>query len=388
MAPTPEQVASEQAAILADLTHDRRRKIPALTGIRGYAALWVVVYHCISMGWLGLFGSSSRTDQVPFLLSGYLGVELFFILSGFILTKIYGQAIASGAGLRDFAIGRVFRILPVYWLSLAALVAIVPLMHGHRWQAPEEHSLSNLLRCALLIQSWVGLPSAWNVPAWSLSTEWLAYIAFPVLAIAAARIRRPTLIVGCALTALLALALLYRRHGLTSLNNIGSAQSSFGLERCLCEFAIGVAMARLHQIGWTGARLGNALLLAGLVVLLPPMVQERFDLLAIVAFSLLVLSAGSASPWAQALLGNRGAHFLGEISFSIYVLHWPLLELVFRFAAGPTSLIVALAVLPVAVIPLAWTTWRWVEVPGQALGRRLVARLRARAPRQIGRAHV
>lgn len=124
--------------------------------------------------------------------------------------------------------------------------------------------------------------------------------------------------------------------------------------------------------------MGSGLLIAGLVLLLPPMVAERFDFLAIIAFSFMVLSAGSHSRYAHALFGNRVAHFLGEISFSIYVLHWLVLELVFRFVHEPTALVAALMAVPFVVVPLAWATWRWVEVPGQAAGRHVVARLRAR----------
>lgn len=368
------RIAVAETAVLADLTHDERRKIPALTGIRGYAALWVVGFHCAGMGWHHFTGTWARTEQVPFIITGYLGVELFFVLSGFILTKIYGTAVSNMVGLRDFAVGRVFRILPIYWLSLIMLALIAPLMDG-KWLGGYIHNLANLTRCFLLIQSWVGHSTAWNPPGWSLSAEWLAYFVFPLLSIVSVKLRRPSIIIALALAALLTLRLIYYQSGYTSLNNV---EGAFGLARCLCEFTIGVALGRLHQIGWTGARLGDGLLVAGLILLLPPMVAERFDFLAIVAFSFMVLSAGSHSRYAHALFGNRVAHFLGEISFSIYVLHWPVLELVFRFVPGTTPLVIALAAVPFAVVPLAWATWRWVEVPGQAAGRVVITRLRAR----------
>lgn len=226
----------------------------------------------------------------------------------------------------------------------------------------------------ILIQSWFGHPTAWNVPGWSLSAEWLAYIIFPLLALIFLRIRHPLLLIGCALLSLIALTLYYHRHGLSSLNDV----NHFGLARCLCEFTIGIALARLHQQGWTGARMGNGLLIAGLILLLPPMIHQQFDFLAIVAFSFLVLSAGSHSAFAHALFGNRVAHFLGEISFSVYVLHWLLLELVLRFVSSTSHLVFGLAAVPFAVIPIAWASWRWVEVPGQAIGRIVIGWLGAR----------
>lgn len=207
----------QQDDVLPGSTHDHRKKIPALTGIRGYAALWVVAHHCSNLGWLHFNGQPARTDQVPFLVSGYLGVELFFILSGFILTKIYGHVVFSGTGLRDFALGRIFRILPVYWASLVALGLMAPWMRGE-WQGGAIHNLPNLILSFLLIQSWVGQPIVWNPPGWSLSAEWLAYFLFPVLAAVVIRFRRPAAIIGIAIAALLALRLVYVHLGYTRLN--------------------------------------------------------------------------------------------------------------------------------------------------------------------------
>ena len=362
---------TQQGKVIAEETHDHHRKIPALTGIRGYAAIWVVLHHCTNIGWFHFTGSLARTDDIPFLIPGYLGVELFFILSGFILIKIYGRTGYSFESICAFAIGRMFRVLPVYWLSLLMLAIITPLMQD-RWLAPEPHSLSNWLRCFLLIQSWVKVPTAWNAPGWSLSAEWLAYFGFPILAMAMSRVRSKSLLIFIAGLSIYTLAFFYHRRFLVSLNNAGS----FGVERCLCEFTIGIALGRIHQLGMTGARFGSVSLFMGLVILLLPMIAERYDFLAIIAFGLMVLSAGSRSRYAHALFGNPIAHFLGEISFSIYVLHWVLLELVMRFVTAPISIVAGLVAIPFAVLPLAWVTWRWVEVPGQAAGRVVMARLR------------
>lgn len=139
-------MAAAETAVLADLTHNKRRKIPALTGIRGYAALWVVMHHCVNLGWHQFTGTWASTNQTPFLISGYLGVELFFILSGFILTKIYGPSIVNIAGLRDFFVGRFFRILPVWWFSLL-LFAFVGFLIGQEWSNTTEHGALNWILC-------------------------------------------------------------------------------------------------------------------------------------------------------------------------------------------------------------------------------------------------
>src|SRR5262249_39676380 len=95
-----------------------RPEIRALTGIRGFAAVWVVLFH---LQWQGMYQAFPRLEAIrPLVDRGYLGVDLFFILSGFILTWNYGEALADWRPREHvrFEIVRLARIYPVHLATL------------------------------------------------------------------------------------------------------------------------------------------------------------------------------------------------------------------------------------------------------------------------------
>lgn len=127
----------------------------------------------------------------------------------------YGSGFASltSWAVRHFYIGRAFRILPLHWTVMLAFAAVAPMM-SCIWWMPTPHSPQRWLASFLLVQSWIGMAESWNGPAWSLSAEWGAYLAFPVLALAVWRIRSAPLAGALALTALaLLMALTSVRYG-------------------------------------------------------------------------------------------------------------------------------------------------------------------------------
>src|SRR6202161_3995096 len=142
----------------------------------------------------------------PLVAKGYLGVELFFVLSGFILCPVYLDQVADG-GFRygSFLWARLARIYPLHLATLAGIgaMALAALAAG-RVIDPNILSWSSLPANLLLVQAWGYAPQAgWNHPSWSISAEWFAYLSFPVFAIAAAGLRRwPGAAVTCALALL------------------------------------------------------------------------------------------------------------------------------------------------------------------------------------------
>ena len=154
-----------------------------LTSLRFFAALWVVAYHY----W------PSLTGGYPVLVDkGYLGVELFFVLSGFILAHVYlDDAGAGRLNYGRFLWARLARIYPVHLVTLAAigLMGALALALGY----PMRHQVivwSVLPQTLLLIHAWgTASVSAWNHPSWSISAEWFAYVFFPLFAAAAWALR-------------------------------------------------------------------------------------------------------------------------------------------------------------------------------------------------------
>jgi peptidoglycan/LPS O-acetylase OafA/YrhL len=174
------------ATLRGDLGHDSRW--PALEGVRGIAIIGVVVYHVVR-AWVGggaWNGQGVHDDKVPevlwWLAMGRLGVDVLFVLSGFLVYRSW-ESIRKHAPSRRNAIGtyafrRGQRIMPAYWLSLAVFIP---------WLAPELLEPENWRKLLLFLTAqsyWVPrLPDMVNTVYWTLTTEILFYVLLPVLAI-------------------------------------------------------------------------------------------------------------------------------------------------------------------------------------------------------------
>lgn len=158
-----------------------RAKLPALTGLRAIAAFWVLMLH---------FGDAvTQNWPAPFrriFAEGFIGVDLFFVLSGFILSWNY---LGTGRGLTvtraDFWRARAARILPLYYGSLMLALPLFLLLQFQQGVTPEavRTAVTTVATTLTLLQSWARpLANPWNNPAWSLSVEVSLYLAFPFLA--------------------------------------------------------------------------------------------------------------------------------------------------------------------------------------------------------------
>jgi peptidoglycan/LPS O-acetylase OafA/YrhL len=295
-------------------------QLDALTGIRGVAAWFVVLYHMrVSMvalvppGVIAVFGQ------------GYLAVDLFFMLSGFVIWLNYAARFRERglAELPHFWWRRFARIWPLHAAILSALVlfALVLLATGRE---DASYPFPELPLHFLLVQNW-GFTSElnWNNPAWSISTEFAAYLAFPFIVLALPWERlRPRALLGFAVLLCALLHLLFAARGETS---IGEEITRLGLWRCLGEFALGMMLCRIWQElrERRGAALvafaaGITLLVGGLLLGLP---QTAFVPACFAA--LLLALALDRGPVAR-LLGSAPLRRLGDVSYSTYLVHFPL----------------------------------------------------------------
>jgi peptidoglycan/LPS O-acetylase OafA/YrhL len=155
-----------------------RRDFPALTGLRFFLALWVILHH--------LTGPSQKLEATALLLphtlftlirGGYQAVTTFFVLSGFVLTRSYPAMLWNQRNTLRYALGRAARVYPVYLLSLAVAA---PFILADQTPDKSGYVAAHLL----LVQAWLGaIPVSWNTPAWSLSCEMFFYAAFPLAAL-------------------------------------------------------------------------------------------------------------------------------------------------------------------------------------------------------------
>jgi peptidoglycan/LPS O-acetylase OafA/YrhL len=174
-------------------------EIKALTGLRIVAAVWVVLFHFRPM--LGDASTDVRDALAPVLNCGAQGVDLFFILSGFVLTWNYLDRMGPSWSVRGslhFLWLRLARVWPVYLvtLHLAAVWVIFTLHVGHV-PTPDTGQLTatSYVRQILLVQLWFQPffdGSSWDGPAWSISAEWLAYLLFGLLVLVIFRMAHAT----------------------------------------------------------------------------------------------------------------------------------------------------------------------------------------------------
>lgn len=156
----------------------RKSRLPALTGLRTFAAFNLVFFHFSDpkqFGWLA-----------PVVDNGYSSVSFFLLLSGFILAYNYADRAASGQfRLGAFWLARFSRLYPVYILSLiVSLGMLVAEFHARSFPV----FLTGIVLTLVLLQGWSpNLSTFWNTPAWTMSTEAFFYLLFP----AVIRMRRP-----------------------------------------------------------------------------------------------------------------------------------------------------------------------------------------------------
>jgi peptidoglycan/LPS O-acetylase OafA/YrhL len=351
---------------------DRRKVVPrrfaTLTGLRGVAAIWVVTFHAYPIV-SSLFNWPERA-LVPVIREGFLAVDLFFILSGFVLSHGYADGFQTSVrnNYAAFLVARVRRIFPLHWVCLGIMVFLVASFPDH-WWGPGPFSPHSLISSTLLIQTWIpSTAQAWNHPAWSLSAEWLAYFAFPLIAWTAGFLRHQVLALVMAALALLVLAMLLLGAGSRSLDHVGAG----GIARCLCEISAGALIWKamrdgggLSTRGSVWMALGGAIL--GVAVLIP-----QVQVVAPFGIAALIIGCVLPSRLGQWLFGNRALVGLGEISFSIYLVHAPTLGLLVLIAehfqvrnAGLIPRIAMLGAIPLFVLGASVLLWRSVETPSR-----------------------
>ena len=288
-----------------------------LTSLRFFAALWVVLYTYIH--------ELSGNISLGVIDKGYLGVDLFFVLSGFILSYVYLQGFGEGRfKYGQFVIHRLARVYPLHIATLLftlLLIAVAAIKGVHlddnaaNWAALPAH--------LTLTQAWGLAPTAsFNHPSWSISAEWFAYLAFPAVAFVAWRLRdRPIVAVSLAILFLTVINLAFAAFAGFNLTN---ATFQWGALRIVPSFLYGSALYLAWRSGAV-AKPGVALIGTG-IGLLTVIYSTSFgqsDILTVIALGLLVLSISGLGQDGKGLMSSKTLVYLGEISFATYMIYVP-----------------------------------------------------------------
>lgn len=361
-------------------------RLPFIDGLRGLAILSVLVYHC----WVHtirspIFVSAAgrHLDVTAPLHYGYLGVHLFLVLSGFCLTFPLARRGPSGMelDLSRFFRRRAQRILPPYYVALAIFTLL--LIAERKLRAVLGHDVtmvppvtagqvvSHLLMVHNLSLAWMG---AINASFWTLALEWQLYLLFPILVWGFRRWGA-----GRTLAAVLVVSLSYRTWVYLTQDirrlEVGYIYA-YSLPGRMFEFALGmtaaVSLAGLRSpppLGRVRGYLTAALLMMGVGIV----VAHRWtpfspvsDIIWGLAFFCLLMYGGGRSALGGGWLEWRPLVSLGLISYSVYLIHEPLIVRGYaalqraQLAPGATLLLFELAVAPLAV-GSGWLFFRAVE---------------------------
>ncbi len=355
------------------------RRFAALDSLRGVAAIGVAAYHIHGSGLL--FNSA-------LVRSGWLWVDFFFVLSGFVIAASYGDRLAQGFAVRRFMLLRLGRIYPLHIAMLALYLGIELLrliFQPDGWSANPPfaglRSPEYLLASTLLIQTFLATPSAWNPQSWSIAVEIWLYLAAALLwRLLGGRAWIVALVVAVAAGSLI-------------VAQVTLPVPTWGVLRGIAGFGLGVAGWRWRD-RLPGGTLAELLCLAAIAtIFLLPLVEPAP--LADIAFAATVLVFARERGAISRILLQRWALLLGTLSYSLYMVH------VFVIARGmdglrlaglgsvtlidgvPYKQIVAAPWLAdvlgmglvAACVPVAWLTWRFIEWPARAWSRRVATRM-------------
>jgi len=335
----------------------RPRRLDGLTALRAIAAMAVIFFHANARMPEG-FGLSR---YLPFVDHYYLGVDLFFILSGFILAHVHGAEFAKVTPRRagNFYILRLARIYPVHVAMLACYLVLFFSFDlvGRQLGVAHRYTAETFLGQLFLV-----LPGAiaWNFPAWSVSAEWLAYLAFPLIAFSFWRLSARYCFVSL-LVITVGFAAVYGWA-------FGGTMDHVGIVRVAFEFTAGYLLYRSAF----AAPLATLLpVLAATLLVAATLFGTRFgDFGAVLAIGGLVVLAARARAGTVAAL-PRPLLWLGEISYSLYMVQSLPLAGFGRFVASlrapapMTTALTAVVVLVLIDIVAAALLYRFVERPAR-----------------------
>jgi peptidoglycan/LPS O-acetylase OafA/YrhL len=344
-----------------------KSEIRPLTSIRGIAAMAVVIYH-----FAGNFADKFYLDNATLLFSrGYLWVDFFFLLSGFILSHVHAEEFARGsAPYHAFLLKRIARVYPLHVVTL--FILLLPLFWPRAQVLQTTRTPASFVSNLLMVQAWGASDHlSWNYPSWSISDEWAAYLLFPVIV---AVFYRGSLILAATVAALAIFGL----DWLTTFAGPPDRAHDFGVNvgwlRCLVEFSTGVVVYRIFKMRPYAMRSDLAFGVLATAVL----IAMHFgipDMIIVFLFCGLLCATALNTGKAKRVLSLRPIYYLGLISYSIYMTQ-ALVQLGFmdkepfrNFVASlpPWSAFVVFVLCCASVIGVAAVSYRFVELPGRSM---------------------
>ncbi|GAA3944353.1 acyltransferase family protein [Pseudoclavibacter caeni] len=369
-----------------------RLRIDSLTGLRFFAAIWVVLFH-IRGNLQQEYPVAYRVVE-PVIAYGEYGVDLFFALSGFVLALAYSERLGqrwSWKATGKFYWARFARIWPAYFFMLL----FTAFWHlSFVWRdiadpvAPRDLSWGSFLRQALMIVLWTEPNSdrlTWNGAAWTVSAEMLAYLVFPAFALIVHRHvcqARARTLAAWTLLLILPLGIVAMRSGLYA--------PWMWVLRIACSFGAGYMAfflmlrirGRTWAKRWSGAFVGISLVGAFLWLsfCLGLGEHDRGNIV-IVLFPFLLTALSIDREWIARLMELPAAQLGGKISYSIYLVHMPIIEILWYLQTYHKSTCspdqpaakIGFLLIPIVVTLAGYLLWRFIEEPARRMLKKVIS---------------
>jgi peptidoglycan/LPS O-acetylase OafA/YrhL len=321
-------------------------RLDPLTGLRGIAAYTVLLAHAsqVSFVYSGTVLWFDVTSRIA-----YFGMSLFFVLSGFVIQYNYGPLFVCerfGVAVRRFYAARFARLYPLYAVTLLLAIQAIPSPHF-------IGATGAFVSYLTLTQSWFNTEMAAFVPAWSISAEWFFYLAFLPLTYLVTRLRHPLAALALFCTVAAAGLGICLRYFEPPLDNVVDAWLRFGRVSAdphswliyLCpyvrvlEFVAGMLAAKVFSVLPKNAPMPiGAKLVAGAAIFwcaavifgpltqLPFLNELRANFIFAPALAVILICACGYKSWLGRALGARLLLRAGEISYSVYIWCWLMMD--------------------------------------------------------------
>jgi peptidoglycan/LPS O-acetylase OafA/YrhL len=367
------------------ITDHKVEYLSSLTALRGIAALLVAVFH-FEMAAARFVPAS----QTMFFERCYLMVDLFFIMSGFIMMHVYSNHFKNNIqakSLKNFFVARFARVYPLHLFSLLLLVVIVRWVTN--WGNPPIifEQPSDILPNIFLLQSFgVSKIYNWNIPSWSISAEFAAYLLFPLIALSINKRKTVAVILSIILVVAAYYSIMYLLPRVNPLHpsipvphNLNTT-FDYGYLRGIAGFTAGILVYLLYESRVIRKAFSHDIV--SVVIIVAVIMSMHFpinDGVTVFLFSLLVLSLTANNGKIANFCKRKTMQFLGNISYSIYLMqiflqepfsHGAYLPGTVGIGRGKQNIDFSSGIMYcigylILLVLISYITYRWVERPSR-----------------------
>ena len=323
----------------------KRDYLSSITSLRGLAAILVILLH-VNVFCFALAPWNSPFDH--FIQKGYLWVDFFFLLSGFIMMHVYSESFGKSIkeNFKKFMRSRFARIYPLHLFSFLCMVAFYFWYQANFTLYPADYiytfNVHTIWANLFLLHSMdLYKTLSWNSASWSISVEWWMYVIFPFLLIPFRKItdwKKIFIFFGVIAGYLFIIYYLYPLSAITngaldpSVKYNLDVTYDYGFVRCFFGFLFGMLLYELYRVGWGRRYLSkNSVWLLTMAIVVIVMTVSMPDFIPIIAFAAIILVSVYAEGIGKHLLNLKPLIYLGDISYSLYLMHLPVMFFLFNY---------------------------------------------------------